>query len=526
MLSRRQLIQGAGAAAALAASASVTVSWPRLALARGLLTDYTLDEVTARALAAAKAAGATYADIRVVRRVAESLHTREDHVTGVGSSDSYGLGVRVIAGGAWGFAASARVDGAEAERIARLAVDIAKANAKVVRRPVELAPVKPVTAAWQTPLTRDPFKIPLAEKAAFLLAINADVMAVPGVKFCTSSFDALGEWKLLVTSEGSRIEQEITRIEPGYSATAVDAKTGEFVSREHELPPSQAGWEYVEGSTLRADARKIGEEAVAKLKAPGVTPGKRDLILAPSNLWLTIHESVGHSTELDRALGYEANLAGTSFATVDKLGTLRFGSDIVTLFADKTSPGGLASCGYDDDGVPTGRWDLVKKGLFVGYQTTREQAAWIKEPASRATAYGEDFKAFPFQRMPNVSLAPGAADKGVADLIAATDDGIYITGNGSWSIDHQRYNFQFGGQMFHEIKKGKLTRPLKDVAYQANSLDFWRSCDMIAGQREWVMGGTLGDGKGEPVQSNGVSHGCSPARFRKVNVLSTNTRGA
>jgi len=518
MISRRQLLQGVGAAAALAAAR------PSLALARGMLTDYVLDEVTGRALAAAKAAGATYADVRIVRRVAESIATREDHVTDVSSSDSYGLGVRVIAGGAWGFAASAHVTGAEAERVARLAVDMAKANAKHVRRPIVMAPVKPATAAWQTPLTRDPFKIPLADKAAFLLAINAEVLKVPGVKFCNSSFEALGEWKLLATSEGAHIEQEITRIAPGYSATAVDATSGEFVSREHELPPSQAGWEYVEASSLLADARKIGEDAVEKLKAPSVTAGKRDLILAPTHLWLTIHESVGHPTELDRVLGYEANLAGTSFATLDKLGKLEYASKIVTLFADKTTPGGLATCGYDDDGVPTQKWDLVKQGKLVAYQTTRDQAAWVNEKESRGTSYAEDFKSFPFQRMPNVSLAPAAGDKGVKDIIAATEDGIYITGNGSWSIDHQRYNFQFGGQMFHEVKKGKITRALKDVAYQANSLDFWRSCDMVGGAREWLMGGTLHDGKGQPVQSNGVSHGCPPARFRKVNVLNTSTR--
>src|SRR5262249_39896049 len=279
--------------------------------------------------------------------------------------------------------------------------------------------------------------------------------AVPGVKHGYAAFEALGEWKLFGSTEGSRIEQSITRVEPYFNVTAVDTTKGEFESRAHEIAPMQAGWEYGVGARLRADARKVGEDAVEKLKSPAVEPGKRDLILGSSNLWLTIHESVGHPTELDRALGLEANFAGTSFATPDKLGKLRYAAPMVTLYADKTTKGGLATCGYDDDGVRTQRWDIVKEGLFVGYQTTRDQAAWIGEQTSRGTSYAEDYRSFPFQRMPNVSLAPSAKDIGVDEIIAATDDGVYVTGRGSWSIDHQRHNFQFGGQMFYEIKGGK-----------------------------------------------------------------------
>jgi TldD protein len=255
-----------------------------------------------------------------------------------------------------------------------------------------------------------------------------------------------------------------------------------------------------------------------------VTPGQRDLVLHPSNLWLTIHESVGHPTELDRALGYEANFAGTSFATTDKRGKLSYAAPHVSLYADKTTPGGLATCGYDDDGVKTQRWDLVRDGLFVGYQTTREQAAWIGEKSSRGTSYADSYRSIPFQRMPNVSLRPGTKPLETADLIAATDDGIYITGNGSWSIDHQRYNFQFGGQMFYEVKKGKVTRVLRDVAYQANTLQFWHACDLLGGEKSWQLHGSLSDGKGEPGQVNSVSHGCPPARFAKINILNTNAR--
>jgi len=313
---------------------------------------------------------------------------------------------------------------------------------------------------------------------------------------------------------------------PGYSVTAVDTKRGEFESVSHTIAPRQAGWEYVEKAPLVADARFIADQAVQKLKAPSVEPGKRDLILDPSNLWLTIHESIGHPTELDRALGYEANFAGTSYATTDKLGKLRVGAPLLTFYADKTTPGGLATCGYDDDGVATQRWNLIENGVLVGYQTTREQAGWIGEKRSRGTCYADSYASFPFQRMPNVSLAPGAQERSLDDLVASTDDGVLVTGRGSWSIDHQRLNFQFSGQTSWEIKGGKRTRMLRDVAYQANTLEFWASCDAIGGPRSWWLGGTLSDGKGEPSQSNSVSHGCPPARFRKVNILSTNRRSA
>jgi TldD protein len=521
-LTRRSFLIAGSAGAALAA-----LSAPgrlRLADARGLLTDPTLDELVQRTLAAAKKAGASYADVRIVRRRNEGVFTREAMVQGVGSSESYGVGVRVVAGGAWGFAATPLVVAAEAEKAARRAVDIAKANATLGGKPVELAPVPANVDVWQTPLERDPFKIPLEDKADFLLALNAEVLKVKGVKFVQSSYSGLSEWKLLATSDGAYIEQEITRLEPGYTATAVDEKAGEFVERDHEIQPMQAGWEYVEGSTMLADARRIGEEAVEKLKSPSVTPGKRDLVLAPSNLWLTIHESIGHPTELDRALGFEANFAGTSFATPDKLNKLRIAAPQLSFFADKTTPGGLATCGYDDDGVKTQKWYLVKNGLFVGYQTTRDQAGWIGEKASRGTSYAQDYGSVPFQRMPNVSLEPGPKAQGLEELVAATEDGILIEGTGSWSIDHQRYNFQFGGQVFHEIKKGKRTRMLKDVAYQANTVDFWNSCDLLGGAASWRLGGAMGDGKGEPIQINAVSHGCPPARFRKVNILNTNAR--
>jgi TldD protein len=416
------------------------------------------------------------------------------------------------------------VDGESAEGAAVRAVQIAKANAAYTRRRVEMAAAPAVRDTWSTPVEKDPFLVPLGEKADYLLGLWQEARAVPGVKYGSASFDASSEWKVFASSEGSLIEQTITRVSPGFKVTAVDATSGEFESRRHEIPPMQAGWEYVLASSLRTDARAVAEDAVRKLRSPSVTPGKKDLVIAPTNLWLTIHESIGHSTELDRALGYEADLAGTSFATPDKLGKLRYGPPTLTFYADKTTSGGLATCGYDDDGVKTGRWDLVKDGVLVAYQTTRDQAAFVGEKASRGTSYGQDFRSIQFQRMPNVSLAPGPAEKTAADLIAGVDDGIYVTGDGSWSIDHQRYNFQFGGQMFYEIKGGKLTGTLRDVAYQSNTLDFWGACDGIGGSNAWRLNGAMNDGKGEPVQSNAVSHGCPPARFRMQSIVNTNAR--
>ena len=494
---------------------------------QGPIPDRTLDDAVSRALDTAKRGGASYADVRIVRRRTESIYTREDHVISVGAEETYGIGVRVIVDGAWGFAASARVEGASAQVAAENAVAIARAARPALKRPVVLAPTPVVKGSWRTPIQIDPFNVPLADKAQYLLDLWPLVKDVRLVKYATAGFAALGEWKLFASSEGSVVEQTVTRVWPSLTVTAV--MEGQFESRAAELPPMQAGWEYVTQSNLKASARSIAEDAVEKLRAPSVTAGKKDLILLPSNLWLTIHESVGHPTELDRALGLEANFAGTSFVTTDKLGKLKYGSDLVTIYADKTTPGGLATCAWDDDGVATQRWDLVKDGRFVAYQTTRDQAAWIGEKSSRGTSYAQDHKTVAFQRMPNVSLAADGTDgkggKTVADLIAATDDGVLISGNGSWSIDHQRYNFQFSGQTFHEVKGGKITRALRDVAYQANTPQFWGSCDMIGGPKTWEMHGTLWDGKGEPQQANAVSHGCPPARFRGIDILNVNARG-
>jgi TldD protein len=476
------------------------------------------------ALEAAREAGASYADARLVRWRRERLSVRDRRVDGVSRGDEYGIGVRVIADGAWGFAATHQVDRASVIATARKAVQGAKAGASLSSNlgapPVELSSETVGKGVWVAPHDRDPFEVPIGDKADLLLAATAGALAVPGVAHADASVMSVTEDKLFVSTEGSRVHQIFHRIMPSLSATAVDRRHGLFARRDHEAAPMLAGWEYVEGLKLPEAAARVGREVLQKLHAPSVEPGTMHAVLAPSNLWLTIHESIGHPTELDRALGLEADFAGTSFIRPDDAGKLRIGSDLVEILADRTQPGGLATTAWDDDGVPAQRWPIVKKGEFVGWQTTRDQAAWIGEAHSRGCSYGQGYKGVAFQRMPNVSLQPGKEGYTTEDLVNATENGVLISGRGSWSIDHQRYNFQFSGQMFWKIERGRIVHPLRDVAYQANTVDFWRSCDMIGGKGTYRLGGSFNDGKGQPGQSNAVSHGCPPARFT-VDVINT-----
>lgn len=491
------------------------------------------DEGLARAaLDAATRAGAGYADVRLVVWRREQISVRDDHVSGLGQREDYGIGVRVLVDGAWGFAATplsppmstpqrARKDGDRAVvAAAKAAVAMARQSSLLMPAPIRLAPTPVVRGAWVSPIQVDPFAVPLQEKVDLLLAAARAALAVPGVHHADASILAVREEKLLLTSEGSRVHQIFFRVMPGFTATAVDRRRGRFTSRDHEVAPMLAGFEHVTGADLVGSAPAIAEEALRKLHAAPVVPGKKQVILAPSNLWLTIHESIGHSTELDRALGWEANFAGTSFLTPDSRGKQKIGQTRVQLVADRTQPGGLATTAWDDEAVAAQRWDLVKDGVFVGWQTTRDLAAAAGDEKSRGCLYADSYASVAFPRMPNVSLQPGSEGHTTEDLISATDDGILISGRGSWSIDQQRYNFQFGGQFFWEIKNGRLTRPLRDVAYQSNTVEFWSSCDMLGGAGTYRLGGSFSDGKGEPSQSNAVSHGCPPARFT-VNILNT-----
>jgi TldD protein len=480
-----------------------------------------LRDLADAALSTARRSGATYADIRINRYRNQFVFTRDRRVDNIVDTEDYGFGVRVIVDGTWGFASSSLVSKDEIARVAAQAVAIARANRAINAEAVRLAPVEAYEATWDTPVKKNPFDVPLQAKLDLLLQVHEEALKVQGASFVSASMQFVNEQKYFASTEGSHIRQSLIRSYPSFNVTSVDKASGKFDSRRALTSPMGMGYEYVESYPLLQEARMAAEEAVATHKAKPAPAGSKALILHPSNLWLTIHESVGHSTELDRALGYEANLAGTSFLTTDKLGTFQFGAKTVNLVADKTQEHGMATCGYDDDGVKTTRWHLVKDGTFVDYQTTRDQAALIGQTASHGCSYADNWGSVPFQRMPNVSLEPGAKEMSEADIIAATEDGVYVKGDASYSIDHQRYNFQFSGQTCWEVKKGKITTQLRDLAYQSNTPEFWKACDLLGGRSTYQLGGAFTDGKGQPIQINSVSHGCPIARFAGVTILNT-----
>lgn len=517
-ISRRDFLKTTG----LALGTLAIPSWAYSAdLTSRELPDFDREKLADAALSIARRNGATYADIRINKYRIESLRTREREVQAVARGQNSGFGVRVLIKGTWGFAASPLVTLEEVVRVAQEACEIAKANAAFQPTPIELVDAPKALGSWKTAFKRDPFDVPINEKIDFLLNLNEAALDVKGVSFVNSSMAWVNEQKFLATTDGTRVEQYIIRGVPSFSVTAVNRGGGDFQTRNSLAQGRGAGWEYTTDYDWLGEARAAGEEAVEKLSAKPVEPGEYDLILYPSHLFLTIHESVGHSTELDRALLWEANYAGTSFLTPDKTGKLQFGSKIVNFFADRTQADGLATTGWDDEGVPGQKWDLVKDGKFVGWQTTRSLAPLIGEKSSRGCLHGDSWNSVPFPRMPNVSLAPAEKEVSAEELIADVKKGILIHGRGSYSIDQQRYNFQFGGQTFREIKDGKITGMLRDVAYQSRTTDFWGACDGLGGPATYELPGTFNDGKGQPGQSNAVSHGCPVARFRKINVLNT-----
>ncbi|MEK6571823.1 MAG: TldD/PmbA family protein, partial [Bacteroidota bacterium] len=395
----------------------------------GMMSDDDLKDLADVALETAKSNGASYADVRINRYENQFVATREKRVTNLSKSESYGFGVRVLASGTWGFAASSVVTKDEIRNVTLKAVAIAKANSLLRKEPIQLAPVKAYVDNWKTPIKKNPLEVSLNEKADFLLNLNAEALKVKGASFCNSSMAFVREQKYFASTEGSSINQEIIRTDPSFTVVSVNRETGQFQSRSTYAAPLSRGYEYFQEYPFLDEVRQAAEEAVAKHSAKSVEPGKRDLILHPTNLWLTIHESVGHPTELDRALGYEANYAGTSFLTLDKLGKFKFGSDIVNLVADKTQEQGLATCGYDDEGVKTSQWYLIKDGIFVDYQTIRDQAHIIGQKDSHGCCHADSWSSVPFQRMPNVSLEPGQKPLTLAQLISDTEDAILIRGN-------------------------------------------------------------------------------------------------
>ncbi|TDH28824.1 TldD/PmbA family protein [Segetibacter sp. 3557_3] len=491
------------------------------------------------ALNAARSKGATYTDVRLGRYLNQFVVTREDKVQNTVNTESYGMGIRVIANGSWGFAATDNLDDDHIAATAALAVQIAKENARLLKEPVQLAPqVGYGEVSWKAPIEKNAFEVPVKEKADLLLSVNAAAMQ-NGANYINSILFVVNEQKYFASTDGSYIDQDIHRIWPTFTITKIDPKTGKFETRNSLSAPMGMGYEYlvprqqdkIAGVTtlykgrydMLEDAKAGAKQATEKMAAKSVEAGKYDLVLDPSHLWLTIHESVGHPSELDRVLGYEANYAGTSFLTLDKWQSKKFnfGSKLVNIVADKTQPGSLGAVGYDDEGVKCKQWDIIKDGTLVNYQAIRDQAHIIGLKESQGCCYADNWASVQFQRMANISLQPGPDNKSVNDLIKNVEKGIYIIGDGSFSIDQQRYNFQFGGQLYYEIKNGKIAGMLKDVAYQSNTQEFWNSCTAIAGQADYRLGGSFFDGKGQPGQVSAVSHGASTARFNGVNVINT-----
>ncbi len=492
------------------------------------------------ALAAARTAKASYCDVRIGRYLNQSVITREHQVGNVTNRESSGVGVRVIVNGAWGFAATHQQTEAAVRAAVEQAAAIARANASIQTRPVQLAPTPSVGEVhWKTPIRRNAMAVPIQDKVELLLALNAAALNA-GADYINSTLFLVNEQKYFASSDGSFIDQDIHRIWLPFTATAIDKASGRFRTRAGLSSPMGMGYEFLDGDargkvqlpggiTAYRDSYDPVEDAIAaarhareKLKAPSVKPGKYDLVLDPSNLFLTIHENVGHPLELDRVLGYEANYAGTSFATLDKRDAgFRWGSDLVTFFADKTQPGSLGAVGYDDEGVKTQRWDLVRDGVLVDYQATRDEAHILGREASHGCSYADSWSSVQFQRMANVSLAPGTAPLSVDDMIKDVENGIWIHGRGSYSIDQQRYNAQFGGQLYYQIKDGKIAGMVEDAAYQIRTPEFWNACTAICDQRDFRLGGSFFDGKGQPAQVSAVSHGSSTTRFNGINIINT-----
>ncbi|WP_414169608.1 TldD/PmbA family protein [Streptoverticillium reticulum] len=481
------------------------------------------------ALARARALGAEHADFRLERVRSASWRLRDARPSGSADTTELGYAVRVVHGGTWGFASGVDLTMDAAARVASQAVAMAKLSAKVIAAAgsderVELAD-EPVHAdrTWVSAYDINPFDVPDADKTALLTDWSERLLQAAGVAHVDASLMTVQENKFYADTAGTTTTQQRVRVYPQLTAVAVDEGTGTFDSMRTLAPPAGRGWEYLTGTGWDWDAElaEIPALLAEKMRAPSVQAGAYDLVVDPSNLWLTIHESIGHATELDRALGYEAAYAGTSFATPDLLGTLKYGSEIMNVTGDRTAEHGLATVGYDDEGVAAQSWDLVRDGVLVGYQLDRRMARLTGRDRSNGCAFADSPDHVPVQRMANVSLQPAADGPSTEELISGVERGIYVVGDRSWSIDMQRYNFQFTGQRFYRIENGRLAGQLRDVAYQATTTDFWGSMRAVGGPQTYVLGGAFNCGKAQPGQIAAVSHGCPSALFEGVNILNT-----
>ncbi len=481
------------------------------------------------ALSAATAAGAAFADFRFERSMTSSLSLQDTAVQSAVDSVTIGFAVRVIVDGIWGFAGAVVPTPEVAAATARQAVAVARALSGVVAERVERAD-EPIyrNASWVSAYTVDPFAVPTRDKVALLVDRSERLLAADGVSHSRAGLLAVKENKFYADTRGTSTTQQRVRIEPMLSALAVDSDSGGFESMASLAPPVGRGYEYLTDGTWDFDAEIVSlpQDLAEKVKAPSIEAGRYDLVIDPTNLWLTIHESIGHATEYDRAIGYEAAYAGTSFATPDQLGTLVYGSPVMNVTGDRTAEHGLATIGYDDDGVSGQSWDLISRGILTGYQVDRVFARRIGMLRSNGCAHADSPLHQPLQRMANVSLRPDPDGGSTRDLISGVDDGIFVIGDKSWSIDMQRYNFQFTGQRFYRIRNGELAGQVKDVAYQATTTDFWGAMDAVGGAATYRLGGTFNCGKGQPGQGAPVSHGSPSARFRGISVLNTVAEGA
>jgi TldD protein len=492
-------------------------------------TAYPLRQLADAALQRAADLGAEYADFRAERVRGQHIGLSDGNLETLYDTDDLGLAVRVVVAGTWGFAAAVDLTPEAAARAADAAVDVARVAAAVNTERIELAP-EPAhgDVTWVSAYQTDPFAVAVGDKIALLAGWSAGLLASDAVDHVDASLLQVKECKFFTDGATTATQQRV-RLHPSVTAVAI-AADGRFETMRTLAPPAGRGYEYLAGPGGAGGAVGAGwgwatelaelpELLAAKLTAPSVQPGRYDLVVDPSNLWLTIHESIGHATELDRALGYEAAYAGTSFATPDKLGSLQYGSPVMHVTGDRTTEHGLATVGYDDEGVAAQSWDLISGGVLTGYQLDRRIATKQGFAASNGCAFADSPGHMPIQRMANVSLQPAAGGPSTAELIAGVEHGIYVVGDKSWSIDMQRYNFQFTGQRFFEISGGRLAGQLRDVAYQATTTDFWNAMEAVGGPQSYVLGGAFNCGKGQPSQIAPVSHGCPAVLMRGIRIL-------
>jgi len=485
-----------------------------------------LRELADAALSRANDLGCSHADVRVVRALLSNRSFRDRDLESSSDNQTLGLSVRVVHDGVWGFAAGITLTSESAAALADRAVATAKVSRPLTPDRVELAD-EPVHAdvEWVSAYEQNPFEVPDSERSARMLELSGRLLEADGVSHTSASLTLVQENTFFANLAGTRTQQQRIRLMP--RLTAISVSDAGFATMSTIAPPVGRGWEYLSGTGWDFDAEiaELPTLLAEHVAAPSVDAGRYDLVVDPTNLWLTIHESIGHATELDRALGYEAAYAGTSFATVDQLGTLQYGSPVMNVTGDRVVEHGLASIGYDDEGVAAQQFDIIRDGVLVGYQLDRQMAALRGLDRSNGCAYADSAGHIPMQRMPNVSLQPAPDGPSTAELIGQVERGIYVVGDKSWSIDMQRYNFQFTGQRFFRIQNGQLAGQLKDVAYQATTTDFWGSMEAVGGPQTYHLGGALNCGKGQPGQVAPVSHGCPSALFRGVNILNTQSEG-